>query len=345
MKRPSPGMIMIVAALATAGVAYYAFDMLYSKPIAEARNRLAEANQSVDGLRDKLRDLKTVKKELAEFSKHTLGKAPDTVSHRYTAGLRTIAERCGLGRVVVTHRDPERVMNPLTKVSGVRPEAVRKLLRDKPDLLTISGTLTGQGTLEQVTKALAEVSDQPWCVVESVEIRPLNKEGERFGLELGVVAPLTPDLLASEGAEPELVKARPESGWATQAIVARNAFRVEQKVATAQKPTEVVQPAPPTAEQGTPQAAPPIPAPPPPYAEWKLTGLVVGSRTGVQAMMSNTRTNATVTVLRGAKVEDAVLVDGAGEAAVFEINGAKFKVQINQTLADRTPQIPVGGNL
>lgn len=339
MKKPPTRILALLGlGVALAGT-YYAYLVVYARPVAEARERLKTATDNVESLRDKLRDAHAVRKELDQFAKNTLGRAPDAVSHRYTAGLRAIAERNGLSRVVVTHRDAERVPSPLTKITGIRPEAVKKKLRETPDMLALAGTLTGQGSLEQVTRVLAEVSAQPWCMVESIALRPMGKEGERFTIDLGVVAPLTPDLLTSELPEPALVKERPESAWAMQAIVARNPFRAEQKVAQGSKPTEVVQPPPPTAP-ATPANPPgtPLPPPPPPYAEWKLTGVVVGSRTGVQAMMSNSRTNATVTVLCGAKVEDATLVDGTGEAAVFEIQGAKYAVRINQTLADRTPQ-------
>ncbi len=317
----------------------WSWRTMYQTPMAEARKRLASAELGVSDLREKLREGKTVRRELTDAVQRTLGKVPDTVSHRYVAGLRTIAERVGLAKVVVTHRDAEKVMSPLTRTTGVKPEDMRKRLRATPDFLLLRGAVSGEGTLEQVTRAIAEVDAQKWCQIESMSLRPVGKGGMRFALDLGVAAPLLPDLLEKEGPEPELVKERPEASWAMQAIVARNPFRAEPKVAAAQ-PTEVVQPA---AEQPASAENPPpplLPPPPPPYAEWKVTGLVVGSRTGVQVMMSNTRTNATVTVLRGAKVEDAVLVDGGGETAVFEIGGARYQVRVNQTLAERVPSTP-----
>ena len=318
----------------------WAWRSLYQGPIDDARQRLASSELSVADLREKLRDGKAVRRDMTEAVQRTLGKVPDTVSHRYVASLRTIAERVGMTKVVVTHRDAEKVMSPLTKTTGVRPEDMRKRLRATPDFLLLRGTVTGEGSLEQVTRAMAEVDAQKWCMVESVSLRPVGKGGERFSLDLGVAAPLLPDLMEKEVAEPELVKERPEASWAMQAIVARNPFKSLPKVAAA-TPTEVIVPQP---VGTTPTAAPAaeglLPAPPPPYAEWKLTGLVVGVRTGVQAMMSNTRTSATVTVLKGAKVEDAVLVDGGGETAVFEIGGARFRVLVNQTLADRIPATP-----
>lgn len=331
-----------IAAIAGAGAgltaAYFAYDLVYARPVAEANARLLAAKAGVTELEDKLRESKQVKKELAEFASRTLGRAPDTVSHRYTAGLRAVFERCGLGRVVVTHREAEKVLSPLTKLTGVRPEDLKKRLRANPDFQLLRGTVTGQGTLEQVTRAIAEVDAQAWCVIDSVELRPVGKEGEKFTVDLGVSAPLAPDLLDKEAPEPVLEVQKPESLWAVQAIVARNAFASGKKVAAA--PPEVVKPADPPAPPAQPAPAPgsPLPPPPPPYAEWKLTGVIVGGRSGLQALFSNTRTNASVTVLKGAKVEDAVLVDGGGEMAVFEIGGARWRVRINQTLAERTPQ-------
>jgi hypothetical protein len=337
---------ILIAAFAVMGVlGYLVWLTMYHRPMQDARERLSAAEVSVRDLSDKLREGKIVRRELAEQSARTLGKSLDTVSHRYTAGLRAIAERNGLGRIVVTHREPERVMSPLTKMTGVRPEEMRKRLRATPDFLILRGTLNAQGTLEQVTRTLAEVDAQVWCRVDSIALRPLTKEAERFSLDLGVAAPLLPDLLAAENAEPELVKERPESSWAMQAIVARNSFRAEPKVAAAPSPPVVVNPEPaPTPGTPTTQPESPLPPPPPPYADWKLTGLVVGARTGTQAMLSNVRTKETVTVLRGAKVEDATLVDARGETAFFDIGGVRFEVRINQTLADRVPSAPQGSS-
>ena len=337
---PRNRILSLVAGLAVCVGGFWTWQSMYQAPIDEARRRLTSAELSVSDLREKLREGKAVRRDMTEAVQRTLGKVPDTVSHRYVAGLRTIAERVGMTKVVVTHRDAEKVMSPLTKTTGVKPEDMRKRLRATPDFLLLRGTVTGEGTLEQVTRAMAEVDAQKWCLIESVSLRPVGRGGERFALDLGVAAPLLPDLLEKEGTEPELVKERPEASWAMQAIVARNPFRAAPKVAAA-APTEVITPAP---AGETPTATPPaenlLPPPPPPYAEWKLTGLVVGVRTGVQAMMSNTRTSATVTVLKGAKVEDAMLVDGGGETAVFEIGGARFRVHVNQTLADRVPSTP-----
>jgi hypothetical protein len=341
--KPSTRWILIGLFAAFAVLGYLAWLTMYHRPMQEARERLTSAEVSVRDLSDKLREGKVVRRDLAEQAARTLGKSLDTVSHRYTAGLRAIAERNGLGRVVVTHREPERVMSPLTKTTGVRPEEMRKRLRATPDFLLLRGTLSAQGTLEQVTRTLAEVDAQAWCRIDSMAVRPLTKEAERFALDLGVSAPLMPDLLAAENPEPELVKERPESSWAQQAIVARNSFRAEPKVAAAPTPPVVVNPEPTPSPGATPtQPESPLPAPPPPYADWRLTGLVVGARTGTQAMLSNTRTNATVTVLRGGKVEDATLVEAKGETAVFEIGGSRFEVRVNQTLADRVPSAPQG---
>jgi hypothetical protein len=302
----------------------------------DANSRLASAQAVVITLQNQIADAKVVRQELKEFASGTLGFKQDQVEHRFNASLRQIGERNGLSRVTVTQRDPERIYNPISRTT-LKPEPVRKVLRQTPDMFLLRGTLTGTGTLEQVVKVMGEIDAQPWTRIDGFALKPVSKTTPTFTIEFDVSSPWTPDLLKEELDLPALPGERPEAGWAMRAIVARNAFK-EAPVAIVSGP-EVVAPAPPTAPAPPAGEAPPVlPAPPPPYAEWKLTGLVVGRTTGLQAMFSNTRTSQSLTVLRGAKVEDAVLVDGSGETAVLEIAGKRYMVQINHTLAERVPQ-------
>lgn len=327
--------ILWVCAGAVMAGAYAGYVVVFARPMAAAKARLAQSEDRLGDLDARLRDGRSVKKELTGFAGKTLGKAVDAVSHQYSASLRQLAERNGLTRVVVTHREPESQMNPLTKASGIRPEAVKKVLRGRPDFQLMRGTVTGQGTLEQVLRTMAEVDAQTWCRIDSFTLTPMER-GEKFTIDMGVSAPMLSDLVTSEPAEIALPGARDDAGFVLSAITTRNVFLDPKKPVTEQAPV-VVAADPPKGPVTAPVPDSALPPPPPPYAEWKLTGVVVSHGTGVQVFMSNTRTNAKVTVLQGAKVEDAILVDGLGEVAVFEIAGAKFRVRINQTLAEREP--------
>ncbi len=332
----SPGTIRLGALLGVLLLGYGGYTVMYARPMADAQDRLASVTDAVEALEDRLRDRRAVQRDLREFAQSTLGQKRDEVDHRFSAGLRTLAERSGLSRVVVTRREPVKMANPITRMGQLQPASIKRPLRNAPDFYVLGGTLTGTGTLESVLRAMAEIDAQPWCRVDGFALRPASKKDDTMTVELDIVAPWAPDLLKSELSDPTLVKAPPEAEFSLRAIVARNAFREESKAVAAATP-QVVTPAP--ANPAPPAAEPPpvLPPPPPPYAEWKLTGVVQGRSTGLQAMFSNTRTNQNVTVLKGAKVEDATLVDGSGETAVFEIGGQLFRVRIHQTLADRTP--------
>jgi len=315
--------------------AYAGYQWMYVGPMAQAKARLVESEDRLDELEQRLRDGRGVKKELSGLAEKTLGKAVDAVSHQYSASLRQLAERNGLSRVVVSHREPESQLSPITRVSGIKPESVKKILRGRADFQVMRGNVSGQGTLEQVLRAMAEVDAQSWCRIDSFTLTPMER-GERFTIEMGISAPMLADLVKAEPTEIALPGARDEAGFVLSAITTRNAF-LDPKKTQAEQPPVVVASESPKGPDVAPEPGPVLPPPPPPYAEWRLTGLVVSRASGVQAFMSNVRTNAKVTVLKGAKVEDAVLVDGSGEVAVFEIAGAKFRVRINQTLAEREP--------
>ncbi len=329
--------IMAGATAILLGGLSYAYSVMYARPMESARTRLADAQRSVDELNDKLKDDHGIRKEIKESAKSTLGYNKDQVEHRFSAGLRKLAERNGMIKVVVTQKDFEKASNPLVKSVGFRPEAVKKALAKTPDFWILKGAVRGTGSFDQVLRAMAEIDAQPWVRIEGFQLRPLSKEADQFSLDLDVAAPWVRDWLNDELPSVELLEEKPQAGWARRAIVTRNAFRDAPPVMVAQAPIVVPPPAVAPGGGGTQPSTAPLPPPPPPYSEWLLTGIVIGRNTGVQAFLSNTRTSQTMTVLRGARVEDAILIDGQGESATFEIGGRRFTVMINQTLADRKP--------
>ena len=331
------GITGVVSAAALVGL-YFTYDAMYARPMGSARARLMTAQAAVDELNDKLRDERGIRKEIKEASKKTLGYKQDQVEHRFSAGLRKLAERNGMTRVVVTQKDFEKAPNPLTRSVGMRPDSVKKALVKAPDFWILKGSVRGTGNFDQVLKAMAEIDAQPWVRIESFQLHPLSKEADQFSLDLEVAAPWVRDWLNEELPDQELLEERPQVGWQRRAIVARNAFRDAPPEVMASAPPIVVKPVDAPANNGGGTAPPaPLPPPPPPWSEWLLTGVVIGRTTGVQAFLSNTRTSQTMTVLKGGRVEDAILVDGQGESATFEIGGQRFTVKINQTLADRKP--------
>ncbi|QOJ01705.1 MAG: hypothetical protein HRU70_14955 [Phycisphaeraceae bacterium] len=335
--RISPGVRLAGLAAIVLLAGYGVYEWSYGAPMRQARASVVSAAASVRDLEERLADERAVQREMSEIGRRLLGLKRDAVEHRLTAGLRAVAERGGLKRVIVSHGEPIREMNPLTRGRArVDPSGLRTALRTSPDFMVIRGDVGGQGTLAQVLRVLSEIDSQPWLRVEGFLLKPIGaKDSDQFSLRVDVAIAWAPELLKEETPDPVLAEDRPGSGAVWRAIAARNPFRdTPREVARA---PEVVKPVGEPAAAAPTAPAPEIPPPPPPYAEWRLTGVVRAPRTGVQALLVNTRTSASVTVLKGASVENATLVDAEGETAVFRIGEELFRVRVSQTLAERTP--------
>ena len=306
------------AVLVAAGLSYL---YLYDAPKRDLERKTEQQIGANRGLEGELRDQRRVDEALKAFAATTLGGSTGEVAARFRSALNDIAGQCGLAEVMVNSRNPTDQFNPggISKVSS--PSGLRATLKKQKDFSVISGDLEGKGTLEQVLRATATVQAQPWVHrVDSFAIKPEGKERDVFSLKLGVSTILMPDLAPKAAPEVQIKAVEPSAGLA--AIIEKNMFKEPAPVVVrADLPSE--------AANGVP--------PPPPYADWKLTG-VIESRLGVEAFMLNVRSGERVTLPTGAVVADARFVSGKGETAVFEIGGQQYEVLNGQTLQQRRPR-------
>lgn len=323
------GARIAIASVATAGVlvvAYMAYQRLYAGPRGELSAQLATARQSIKLYESKLEGALAVREALRVAAAGTLGDKLDTAEHRFRTTLNSIAEGCGLREIKVDNREPDPVRNPAGQQQQMAPR-FWKTLREQVDFSVIRGTVRGTGTLDQVLRATAAISSQTWVHrVESFSIKPLGPERERFELKLAVATMFLPDLAAKSAPEPSRIELTASAADAWRPIVERNVFKVPAPVAVA------VAPAPPTPPPSVDQPA----AAPPPYGEWKLTGVVEGED-GSEALLVNVRTQERSTLAVGAAVLDAVFESGRGERAVFRIATERFEVAMGSTLDERQP--------
>lgn len=307
--------------------AWWGYRDWYAMPRDELQVEIEGARGRVRALEGELEEGAAVRKRLRAIASGTLGKKIDVVEHKFLAGLTALGERDGLSGVVASAGAPKAQISPLT-ASGVKGvgTGMRRALRGNPDFEVVQGQIRGRGTLEQALRVLAEVQSQPWIHrVDSFTLRPVGKE-DQFELSVGVMTLLLGDLAKDDEGAVKIaeISATAEAQW--RPIAAKNVFR--EPIAPPKPPAPEVR----TAQGEAPKALPKPPA----YEEWKLTGIVEG-RGGVEAMLTNAKSGEKVSLRIGGRVLDAVLREGKGERAIFEIDGKRYEVSNGQMLSARRP--------
>jgi len=333
--------IAIGAGLVALIVGWLALSWMFLTPRRELLDRIGTTQTSILQLQEELDGQDDLLSEQHTLAARTLASEPDVATARLRDGLSRVGELAGLTGVTVSHGRPTGISNPLIQARGISTTLKRKLRAEK-DFDAIRASLSGRGTLEQVLGCLAMAQSQTWIHrVEGFELKPATggKDNEaKFDLRLDVITLLASNMLArgKDGKliDPEITltpaRASAEQTW--RPIAQKNAFRrpIEDKPegSGADKPVQI-------AQQSTTDSTP-TPQPFAPYEDWKLTGIVAGGR-GAEAFFINSRTGERVTVLRGARILDAVFVDGSGESGIFEIGGDRFEVRNGQSFASRRP--------
>jgi hypothetical protein len=306
--------------LGVAAVAHYAYFAPRQRLDAQLRTLRAETT----ALEDRLDGRRRVRQITERIAPTLLVAERDAVEHRFRTLLTRLGEQAGLEKVVVTQAEPQPRTNPAARAF---PSSARRRFEQTPDFAVIRATVEGEGTLQQAVGALALLESQPWAHrVESVAFQPAGAQGARMTFRASVSTILAPDLARKDAPEPALAPVAPELEPAARLLAARDVFR---------PPPPPPAPAPPAVAQ-QPRPRPPAGPPPPTYADWRLTGVVL-LRGQPEAWLLNTRSGERRVVRQGDRVLDAALVAGEGERAVFEIDGKQYEVTTGQTLDGRRP--------
>lgn len=321
---------MLAAAVCVVVVGGVAAQMFVFSPLKTVDQEIESARSAVSGLERQLADSERVAKSLRERGATTLGATVDEASHQFRTRLSGLAEASRMSRIVVDQKSGASTLNPLAGARGVPQSlmSVRSKLRKEADFTLLRGTLKAQGTLEHALELMAAVQSQAWVHrVEGFSLRPVGKERAQVELTLEVSAMFVPDLVAKGFEQPAIDPVVAGREAFAQRVAMRDPFRYAAKPESAPV-VAVAPPAPPPTEPG------PAPVPPPAYHEWRIAGVMLGSGGG-EAIVVNTRTGESRTVLVGEMVLDAKLVECQSDAAVFEIERARFVVASGATLADR----------
>ncbi|MFI4898228.1 MAG: hypothetical protein ACIARR_10420 [Phycisphaerales bacterium JB059] len=291
-------------------------------PVSEKQEQIARARsvarqlgvqvEAMAGARDRLRAIGTT----------MLAGERDLLEHRLRAGLSELATEAGLAEVVVTSTPPRGVENPAARVRMTGGFAqLRQRLRSRPDFYVVRGRVQGVGTLEAALRALASLEAQAWVHrVEGVTMRPAGQGRERVEFKADYAVAMAPDLAPREATAetPERDPIGEETGAVIAAMGRRGLFRA---------PPPAPEPKPVVAKAPAPKPAPPA------YQDWRLAGVMGGSRN--EAVLVHARNGRSRVLGAGDSVLGAVFEGGEGERAVFRIGDARYEVFLGKSLADR----------
>ncbi|MBL9032222.1 MAG: hypothetical protein JNM80_11020 [Phycisphaerae bacterium] len=304
--------------------AYSGYSSLYASPRDRLRGQIEKARGEIAAYDAALKARPAVRAELKQLAAATLPGTVDEADALLRTALNTIADESGLATIRVDTNRPEDIANPVGSSKLATP--MRAQIRKQRDFAVIRSTLTGVGTFDQCLRCVASLQAQPWIHRrESVSLIPADKDRTRFTLRVALASIyLSGDAAPKPTERLAIVPASPAALAEAAALAQKSLFRVP-------PPTAVAKADPPQPASG------PKPPPPPPYHEWRLTGVVQSPRLGVEAWVVNTRTQQRLSLGVGSAIESATFVAGAGERAVFEIDGSKYEVFNGQTLAQRRP--------
>lgn len=325
--RLAKGLILVaIGAGALFAIGRYGYHRFYAAERETLERSLARSRGNTGYFEDRLKDAPKVRADLKTFGASTLAGTEEEARHHLRTLLHKIAAAEGLQGIVVSDGRAEGMRNPAA-TARVKETGLSKRLSQGTDFQVITGTVKGSGSLEQVLRTMGVVRSQPWAHrIDGFTLKPKDDAREVFELNLEVATLLVRDLVPAEQPEPTLVALAPDSSLAWRGLVAKNAFKEPPPPA---KPA-VVAAAPPS-EKPRPKPEPP---PPPPYGDWELVGVwMSGER--VEAWLKNRSSNERKALVPGMGVLGAVLVSAEGERAVFEIEGQRCEVRLQQTLAQR----------
>jgi len=348
MKRSRKLLLVPVLAVAFLGSGALAYYLHFYRHKAALAADYASNEAALGSYKGWIEGRAPAEEKLRAIAGTTLGFSGEVVDSRFRSGLSRMAEVAGLvkDKIVVTPKPAmTAVRNPTVEARTAVADFKRFLSQDyisASDLYLMEARIKGSGSFDAVTRLLALAQSQPWIwSVRGFTLKPQDNSATLFDITVDVTTAILPDLAPPTGDTgdapvdaPQILDPQADAVLAIASIVRRNVFAPpppplmgELTISQGRVPGEgETDPVP---GGGLP------PPPPPPYHEWRLTGLSGSPNQGRLAWMLNVRTGSAVLLSPGQGVLDAVLVGAAGTEAVFQIGDARFRLDLNETLADR----------
>ncbi|GJM19067.1 MAG: hypothetical protein DHS20C14_12800 [Phycisphaeraceae bacterium] len=305
--------MMTVVGLALGVGAWYIAELAWLAPAREIRTKIAGYERVIASADSVLAGRATLRDRTERLGATMIAGKPDEFEHRLRAGLASVAQGSGLTQVASGNGRPSPTTSPAARRAG---RTLGSRLRAEPDFAVVHAWVAGTGTLEQVIGALASVQSQPWVHrVEGYSIRP---EGEnRFKLRVDLASVRMDSVRRTIEDPTALVAPSDETRALAASVVAAHPFGAPPPAPDAGE-TRVTE-----APRG------------PRYDRWRVTGLIEGER--VEALLFNAASGERRVLAPGERVLDATFAGGAGEQALFTINGQDHEVTVGQTLGERRP--------
>ncbi len=302
--------LMVVLAAVGVGIVLWGAVRFgwYAPRAAELNERLAEATSRVQSNQEALDNNARVQRQLRDIVDRTLGSNVESVDHRLRTRLNRIAEQLELASPSVSTGRPTARQNPARLVfPRTAPE-----LRNEIDFVELDGSISAEGTLEQVIALVDRIEAEPWIKrIHSLRIDPRDN-GQRFA----VTARLT--TLFLPGRSPSQQPTEPY-----------DAERMERFVSLVQVNPFHLPPPPATASEPPPQRPQQVARQ---VERWMVTGIAHGPD-GIEAWLRNARSGESRRVGIGERVDDAVLVAANRDEAEFERHDQRLVVAIGGILS------------
>lgn len=311
--------------LGLAALGYLAFDRLYARPVAGLRQDIATATGNKTAYEQALLEESRVRRELSEIIGSAVHGDRESLEHRLRTASATLAFEAGLTRLEVNSLPPRALGNPAATARGVKERAFQRSLRERIDASEARVVVSGEGTLENVMRALALAESQAWTLgVDSWTIKPQRVEEGKpavFSLSMTITALLVSDEGSMAGEIPIMPLGEMEQRRVAT-VVGADPFR------TAPKPQPVIAAAPPPPPDPTPAPPPP---PPPAGDGWRLVGVIEG--TSGQYVIVVHQNGRRRTLALGEEIAGLRLAAVGGDAATFETGEQRYQVRNGEPLA------------
>lgn len=328
MKRWRTPIIWLVVFGFAAFLGWRAYNAWYLTPRDRILRELETKENQNAQFETRLAQGADLRRRYAAFSERMLGGQPDEADHRLRLLLREAAETAGLERISVSTNAPRGQANPFAgaRHTGEAPRLIARRLDERPDFGVFRATVTGHGGHESLAHLISVLESQPW--IDSIpqwSIRPIGDDRRRFEVRADITALYEPRLAGE--AERAVAQEDPTRAEARLRIASVNRFRPPPPPPEPEPETRVAEAQP---EQ-------PQPPPPPRWERWRVAGIFEGTQLRVVVMLDGDRP-ATRSLSVGDSLFGARLVGGdVSGGAWFEIDGDRFVVPLNRTLANRRP--------
>ncbi len=308
----------IVTGIAVIGVALLAWRFATTAYLAPRRELLAQIENVRKEISARQKVLNTevaLRRQLRDAAQRTLGGTAEEAISAFRARLNTIGHGVGLSDLRVSTSAVRAVDSPAS--AAYSRETGWKALARQPDFHEIGAEFSGQGSLEQVIRALEIIEAEPYIQrLTRVTLRP-RRDGAVVDLSASLTTIILPETDAQALAEPAVS----QPTWFA-ALAQKNIFRA---------------PPPPAPPEVRPAPRPDVadrPPPPTPWAEWTVTGIawIDGQP---ELWVRNTKSGESRQLRSGDRLLEAQVEAINHTEAIVSIDGAKFSVEIGQTLGER----------